>query len=711
MKLFLWGLMTELNEAQEKNKKIWGDILPGTVFWEDVKAPENQNLLDSENKARKLKRIEEIRVWMKRAEQALQLWDYRSYPKRLKYYRYQIQKSKQENAEQEKISALIEVYRQLKGKPPILPPVSFKKRILSHFGRSHDIPLIKSEEEAQKIRLRIEQIKKRIAEHETALKNDILYEELATEMQIEVSYFGQQIVKRWSSLANREEFYKDGKRHLKEVIIEECHYTPDEIQYKIKVSSRTLLGAVKHHLPDRVTAWNLVKPETLSELAAACERPIGSPHTDNTPETFENGAWVVIYREGLTDGLFDFVDYERVVTKYDADKRTRFPIPLGVKRGRIVQWLYLSEHPHLMCNGIPGSGKTNEIRVVLTTLCQYHSPDEIRFFIVDLKRGGDFREYAEAPHLAAPIIKKIEELVEIVPRLVALMQWRMDAMFELNVRDIDEYNSLFEEKEKRMPRVVVVIDECNSIDNLSNGKAQRDPIWRGLTLIATQARAAGIHLLLGTQQSFSDSIPKSVRDNITFVLSGRQRTLAGSLATFGKGVAKNLPNIRGRMWCDDGGALFQLQTPFVSKERVFESVKVAQAYGEHPPLLLPEADSFSDILQTPVFTYEDVAKIAIEEFEGAMNYKKIYALDEVPKGISRSAIAEMIGQIIEKGFIEYDSNIYTAEPYRKGYRLNQIPKYPNAQEGTDGDLSGDLNGDIGSFSLTKENIEELEKVS
>lgn len=699
---------------QVENKRMWGDVLPGTVFWEDAKAPENQNLLENDSRARKLKRVEEIKHWMKRAGRALQLWDYRSYPKRLKYNLYIIVKMREEDPEAEKLSALIADYKVLRDNPPSLPPVSLKERIKSRFGASSTIAIIKSEKEARKIRLKIIQIKKRLSEHETALKNEILYEELAAEMQLEVGYFGQQIVQRWSALANREEFYKDGKRHVKLVKIEECHYTPDEIQYKIKISSRSLLGAVKHHLPDRVTAWNLVKPETLAELSAACERPIGSPHTENTPETFENGAWIVVYREGLTDGLFDFVEYERVVTKYDANKRASFPIPLGVKRGRLVQWLYLSEHPHLMCNGIPGSGKTNEIRVVLTTLCEYHSPDEIRFFIVDLKRGGDFREYEKAPHLAAPIISKIEDLVEIVPRLVMLMQWRMDTFFNVNARDIDEYNGMFEDDDKRkMARVVIVIDECNSIDNLANGKKQRDPIWRGLTLIATQARAAGIHLLLGTQQSFSDSIPKSVRDNITFVLSGRQRTLAASLATFGKGIAKKLPNIHGRMWCDDGGDFFQLQTPFVSKERVFESVKISQKHGEYSPLLLPELDAeqLGEILQAPVFTYEDVARIAIEQFEGAMNYRKIYASDETPKGVSVRAISEMIGQIIERGLIEYDEIAYTIEPYRKGYRLVQMLISPNAQGGTGGDINVHIGVDIDRLPPIQEKIEEMEQVS
>jgi len=696
--------MTE--QIPEGQSQIWGDIIPGTIFWEDVTAPENQNLLEGDMRARKLdpKRLKKIRHKMAQAQEALALWEYKSYSKRKKYCVYQIRRLQKTEPESEQIAIWQDTLEQLKLNPPTPPELSFLRRFLARWFMRFRIPMIRSEKIAQKIRLQLAYAQKRLLEHETAIKNEAIYEELAYEMQMEVGYFGQQLIQRWSALANREEYYQNGKRHVRKVQIEECHYTPDEIQYKIKVSSRSLLGAVRHHLPDRVTAWNLVKPETLSELSAACERPVSSPHDENTPESFENGAWIVVYREGLTDGLFDFVEYERVITKYDHEKHYRYPIPLGVKRGRIVQWLYLSEHPHLMVNGIPGSGKTNAIRGVLTTLCEYHSPNEIRFFIVDLKRGGDFREYSDAPHLAAPIITKISDLVEIVPRLVALMQKRMDIMFTVNARDIGDYNARIDDPAKQMPRVVIVIDECNSIDNLANNKADRDTIWRGLTLIATQARAAGIHLLLGTQQSFSDSIPKSVRDNITFVLSGRQRTLAGSLATFGRGVAKTLPNIRGRMWCDDGGELFQLQTPYVSKVRVYESVQVAVSFGQTEPLILPELDELEieGLRGNSIFTYEDVARIAIEEFDGVMSYRKIHALEETPQDVSQRAIGDMIQQIVELGEIEYDSAIYTVAPYGKGYQLVRKRESAKTQEG-DTALSDAL---LDTFSLTTQNLQE-----
>lgn len=223
-----------------------------------------------------------------------------------------------------------------------------------------------------------------------------------------------------------------------------------------------------------------------------------------------------------------------------------------------------------------------------------------------------------------------------------------------------------------MERIVVVIDECSAIDSLANDKAQRERIWRGLGLISTQARAAGIHLLLGTQQSFSDAIPKTVRDNITFVLSGRQRTLAASMATFGTGKAKKLPNIKGRMFCDDGGDLFQVQTPYCSENDVDKAVAIAMEYGMFKAIALPTIEDVTKVYQEKAFDIDDVIRIAIEQFDGVLAQHKIHALDEVP--ISRDKVASLIREITSHETIHYDDELYKVSKYGSGYQLVRVTK-------------------------------------
>ena len=661
--------------ADNDKSKIWGEYEPGAIFWDEVVAPENLALIDPNTIARELtdSELRKRKKGIREVERALAEWEYRSYPKRLQYYQHRAATAEMPDERKHWKAQYVEA----RNNPPEKPAQPGRFARLFHRAPEKPAVVIDSEKAAQRARLWLDRQQKRIAEHETSVKNKAIYEQLANEMLLEVSYFAQKIIQRWTALGYREEIYIKGKRKLKKVAFEEAVYTEDEIQYKIRVSSLSLIGATQHHLPEEVTAWNLVKPETLSELTVSCERPVGSPHIENTIETFQNGAWVVVYREGLTDGLFDYIEYSKVIVKYDESNRHRFPVPVGVLRGRLVQWLYLDEHPHLMVNGISGSGKTNIIRIALITWTQYHSPDEIRIFIVDLKRGGDFRRFANVPHLAAPTMISIEQMAQAMPRLVALMYQRMDMFNQRSVRDIIEFNRNW--PDERMQQIVVIIDECSAINSLAD-RQTADYIWRCMTLIATQARAAGIHLLLGTQQSFSDAIPKAVRDNITFILSGRQRTLAASMATSGTGVTKRLPKIRGRMWCDDGGDHFQIQTPFVPIGDEEAAVKVAMEYGQFSPLLLPAA---SDEIEegealpvpppalAPTFEIEDVIRIAIEQFEGALSRPKIYA--QMPKNVrvTQVQVGDMIRQIGAMESVEHEGALYSVRPNGKGWRLEQ----------------------------------------
>lgn len=640
---------------------VWGEVLPGTVFWQDAVSPSNQTILDSDtNDLLTDKQVKKLTETLELYQDALERYEHRVYHKKIQYLKNKLTEASDKKQEV-RIKRRLKMMLDSPPNPPKQPGIFQKKK---------PIGIIKSEQAAQKIRLKIHRIQTRLEQHQTAFRNEQIYDELAKEMQLEVSYFAQQMIMRWSALQNREEYYVRGKRHVRRVRIEEAHYTPDSIQYKVKVSSRSLLGAVQHHLPDKVAAWDLVKPETLSELSVACERPVSTPHTDNTPDSFQNGCWVVVHREGLTDGLFDYIEYDKVIAKYDDSKRHKFGVPVGIKRGRMVQWFYLDEQPHIMVNGLTGSGKTNALRIMLTTWSQFHSPEEIRFYIMDLKRGGDFNNFyndnMKIPHLAAPIIKEMDAVVELSTSLVALMYQRLNLFSETSTMDIIDFNRSVSEN-NRIPRIAVFIDECSAIHHVAASKADSDTIWKNFTLLATQARAAGIHLVLGTQQSFKDGIPASVRDNITFVLSGRQRTLAASMATFGTGSAKRLASIKGRVLCDDGSDLpFQIQTPYVTKESIKQAVNIAVQFGERDLLELPDSTEVAD---TPInqISPQNIIRIAINEKNGKLSASPIY---EILKDFaSRRQVYKLVNEVAELEQVEFEGNFYDVQPEGNAHRL------------------------------------------
>ena len=106
-----------------------------------------------------------------------------------------------------------------------------------------------------------------------------------------------------------------------------------------------------------------------------------------------------------------------------------------------------------------------------------------------------------------------------------------------------------------------------------------------------------------------------------------------------------------------------------------------------------------------VFGFEDVARIAIEQFEGAMNYLKIYALDETPNDVSQNSIKDMIRKIVEIGEIEYNSDLYVVEQYGKGHKLVQISVSANQHRAISADSNADSFTDI---PTQNERLQEME---
>lgn len=626
---------------------------PGSVFWESTRHAENIEILEGDERARQLpparlklakKKVEHLQAGLN------EYW--RAYAKHLK------QQQPPDAARIEEIEARISKQAKRHGKPYV----------------------IKTMDQAKEAQILIHRLRARISEHYRALDHEALNRRLQDEMEQEIAFYAHQLVDRWTALGYREEYYIEGKRKLRKVHFEECHFTEDNIQFKVYVTHLTLFGSTVHHLPDRVHAWDLVKPETLRELEAACECPVTSPHADGE-QNFEKGCWVVVHRVGMRDGLFNYIELNKVLSKYNQGLRPHFAVPVGIKAGRIIEYLKLSEQPHLMFNGITGSGKTNVARVFLSVWSQFFSPDEIRFFLVDLKRSGDLNHFEQVPHLlGGKIIKDIDELTDAMPRFVALMQQRMNTLSTLNATDIDHYNSKVAPA-NQMERIVILIDECGSIRDLALHRDTQETIWRCLALLAMQARAAGIHLMLGTQQPSKEAIPTRVTNNITYTLSGRQRTTSGAMAALGNNQLKNLPAIKGRMLIDNGYNLLQVQTPYATEGDILKAIEVAQAYPTPRPFSLPSLEESNavldeiEVITTPGVTSAQIVDLALIYHEGVLNAQKLY---ERTEGVTpRAAIMEMIKSLAAAGEIENDGVVYEVRPRGKGWCLVEKTEKPS----------------------------------
>jgi len=505
-------------------------------------------------------------------------------------------------------------------------------------------------------------IKARINEHVTQLQDRAQAESDAKELEMEAALHAQLIIKTWVRLGYCYRRTVGNKTQLDTVKFERVICTADEIQYKIYISRLGLFDKIVHGLPQGVKAFDLVKPETIRELESATERQITSPNIDDEI-SWEKGVWLRQYRLNFTDGIMDSVDWAHTMARYPVDKQAQFPVPMGVKAGREINWIYLSQHPHMLVAGQTGSGKTNAIRVIISTLIDRHSPDEVRIILIDLKRGGDLRPYESAPHTYGRVQTELEIVARTMDQAVSLMRQRMDLIAPLG-NDISDYNAQVS-PERRMPRVIIVFDEYTAIHQDKDLAYQ---IQRAGVILATQSRAAGIHMILGAQQAYSDAIHKQIKANITLVLSGRQRTQGASMTTTGSSSSNRLKKIPGRMDCDAGFGIYQVQIPYISREAMYEGLAKASKWDTGILFCLPgDADFAESAQEQPLpepFGENMVIRIALEQFEGALKADPIWkAIGR--HDVSRSAVRTTIQSIVKRDIIELP-NGYT-------YRIRKRP--------------------------------------
>lgn len=184
-------------------------------------------------------------------------------------------------------------------------------------------------------------------------------------------------------------------------------------------------------------------------------------------------------------------------TESTADK---IEVPLGPHNVEDSQKLVFGKgtSPHAVVIGKTGSGKTNLMDVIITTLALKYSPQEIQFYLIDLKKGVGFKPYSDAklPHARVIAIDSEREFALSVLRgLVDEMDKRGDEFRQTSVDNLKLYRE--KKPDVKMPRILLVVDEFQNLflEDDSTGRESAMILDR----LAREGRSFGIHVLLGSQ--------------------------------------------------------------------------------------------------------------------------------------------------------------------------------------------------------------------
>ena len=170
----------------------------------------------------------------------------------------------------------------------------------------------------------------------------------------------------------------------------------------------------------------------------------------------------------------------------------------------------IEKMPHLLVAGTTGSGKSVCINSIIMSILYHAKPNEVKLLLIDPKKV-EFKVYRDIPHLCCRIISDPKKAAGALNTAVNEMEKRFELIEEVGVRNITGYNEATKNDPDKpyMPRLVIIIDEF--ADLMMTAK---DEVETAVVRIAQKARAAGIHLIIGTQRPSVDVITGLIKANI-----------------------------------------------------------------------------------------------------------------------------------------------------------------------------------------------------
>lgn len=279
--------------------------------------------------------------------------------------------------------------------------------------------------------------------------------------------------------------------------------------------------------------------------------------------------------------------------------------PMGAKKLQMLK-LGVGLAHHGLIVGRPGSGKSNLLHVFITSIARLYSPEEVQFYLIDFKKGVEFKAYAEAqlPHARVIAVESEREFgMSVLQGLDEELKARGERFRQIGAVSLPEFRAKSREP---LPRIILLVDEFQEFFSRDDRIAQEA---RALfDRLVRQGRAFGIHLVLGTQSLANSGLPVSTRDQMAIRIALQCSEADSRLILADDNTAARLLSRPGEAIFNDsagqveGNNLFQVAL-FSEEDRVREltairEVAVQQDWRGPPPVVF-EGQEPADILSTP----------------------------------------------------------------------------------------------------------------
>ena len=197
-------------------------------------------------------------------------------------------------------------------------------------------------------------------------------------------------------------------------------------------------------------------------------------------------------------GLQPDISADRVLQEWS---RAGMAAPIGCSDDQVIHLDLPSDGPHGLIAGTTGSGKSELMRCLVTSLAFTTSPESLNFVLIDYKGGSAFDACAGLPHVVGMVTDLDERLGER-----ALVCLRAELAYREQFLRNAQASSIGELSPASLPRLLVVIDEFAAL------ASELPSFLESLVDIAQRGRSLGVHLLLGTQRP-AGVVSPSIRSN------------------------------------------------------------------------------------------------------------------------------------------------------------------------------------------------------
>lgn len=367
--------------------------------------------------------------------------------------------------------------------------------------------------------------------------------------------------------------YETKEGHLLQVNFRKLEFVGDEYG---------LIEVDTMRLPPRVNITKLAHPNTLHHLTAVVGKPVKRLNTTGL-------TYCIILKPTRRYRLPKLVELN-----LEDKPPGEYMIGFGLSREGPV-WKPIEALCHLIVAGSSDSGKSAFLRSLLYQLCKQPFPVEL--YLADME-GLTFSAFEKIPHLKLPIAGDLAGATTIAEHLLSEME-RRSALYASTGKFPDKLSEYHAAGGARLPWVVAIFDEFTA---LMEEAGRKSPFAQAIAHLAMRARKYGITLVFAGQDFKADLLNTRITNQLRTRVQFRCATAYQSQVVLGQAGAEKL-TVPGRALVSFGGKIVEVQTYWVSKERVI-------AEGSLGPAL-------SDLER-------ELVKYALENLEGAFIIGKLY---------------------------------------------------------------------------------------